>query len=411
VCACWDAGFRPRPRHAAAASASAGRATRPPAHSPVTGGGSSEIAKGARRCPQVGNRLWAKPVTLRPRACSWSRSSGQGSSPVRETGSRLVDGRHLGCGGSRPLFAEERVTQPWVGSLKDQPRTGRGPDRAGVSSRRGSGSMTRGVRADRVGEKLSSGRPQGRRPKRGGPRREGRPWPVKTRLVIVRAAGRGFGPDLRRSSAGRKVGEGPARRHHPSLVQGLSLSCEASVARAGAACELRGSGAGERSARAHARAARDGDQAVVWVCSRVVVVAEVDERRLVQTCQRVRGLAPWLPFAGAPGAKGRRKPGRGGESHEHASSDTGGGLLVIPRAERESGTRDRGREHSAMEDVLAQRRAAAFDEAAAARGTAIRGDGDAVLPARERPGPRRIAKKDVRGSVASPAHGRQHRGR
>jgi len=53
---------------------------------------------------------------------------------------------------------------------------------------------------------------------------------------------------------------------------------------------------------------------------------------------------------------------------------------VIPRAERESGRRDRGREHSAMEGVLAQRRAAAFDEAAAARGTAVRGDGDAVLP-------------------------------
>jgi len=92
------------------------------------------------------------------------------------------------------------------------------------------------------------------------------------------------------------------------------------------------------------------------------------------------GSSSQAPFAGAPGAKGRRKPGRGGESHEHASSDTGGGLLVIPCAERESGMRDRGREHSAMEGVLAQRRAAAFDEDAAARGTAIRCDGDAVLP-------------------------------
>jgi len=124
-----------------------------------------------------------------------------------------------------------------------------------------------------------------------------------------------------------------------------------------------------------------------------------------------QGLAPWLPFAGAPGAKGRRKPGRGGESHEHASSDTGGGLLVIPRTERASGTCDRGREHSAMEGVRTQRRAVAFDEAAAARGTAIRGDGDAVAPAREGPGPPRIASKDVRGSVAGPDHGRQHLGR
>jgi len=30
-------------------------------------------------------------------------------------------------------------------------------------------------------------------------------------------------------------------------------------------------------------------------------------------------------------AKARRKPGRGGESHQRASSDTGGGLPVIPR--------------------------------------------------------------------------------
>jgi len=127
--------------------------------------------------------------------------------------------------------------------------------------------------------------------------------------------------------------------------------------------------------------------------------------------REVHGSSSLAPFAGAPGVKGRRKPGRSGESHEHASSDTGGGLLVIPRAERESGTRDRGREHSAMEGVLAQRRAAAFDEAAAARGTAIRCDGDAALPERERPGPQRVAKKDVRGSVASPDRGRQHRGR
>jgi len=61
------------------------------------------------------------------------------------------------------------------------------------------------------------------------------------------------------------------------------LSREASVERAGVACEPRGSGAGERRARAHARAVGDGDQAVLWACSRVVVVAEVDERRLVQT--------------------------------------------------------------------------------------------------------------------------------
>jgi hypothetical protein len=125
---------------------------------------------------------------------------------------------------------------------------------------------------------------------------------------------------------------------------------------------------------------------------------------------KVMGLAPWL-LCGAPGAKGRRKPGRRGESHEHASSDTGDGLLVIPRADRESGMRGRGRGHSAMEGVLAQRRAVAFDEAAAAQGTAIRCDGDAGFPGRESSGPRRIARRDVRGSVARPDRGREHRGR
>jgi hypothetical protein len=64
-----------------------------------------------------------------------------------------------------------------------------------------------------------------------------------------------------------------------------------------------------------------------------------------------------------------------------------------------------------MEGVLAQRTSATFDEVTAAPGTAVRCDGDAVAPARERPGPQRIARKDVRGSVASPAHGREHRGR
>jgi len=72
------------------------------------------------------------------------------------------------------------------------------------------------------------------------------------------------------------------------------LSRLASVERAGAACEPRGSEAGERRARAHAQAVRDGDQAIVWACPRVVVVAEIDERRLVQT-ERSMGLAPWLP--------------------------------------------------------------------------------------------------------------------
>jgi len=68
------------------------------------------------------------------------------------------------------------------------------------------------------------------------------------------------------------------------------------------------------------------------------------------------GSSPLAPRSRgrAQRAKARRKPGRGGESRLHASSDTGGGLLVIPRARRASVGRARGREHSAMEGVLAR---------------------------------------------------------
>jgi len=101
VCACWGVGFRPRPRHATAASASGGRATRPPAHRPVMGGGSSEIAQCAGRCPQLGNRLWAKDRPRRPwallhglghpsRACSVRRpvvcSAMEGTSGAADLG-------------------------------------------------------------------------------------------------------------------------------------------------------------------------------------------------------------------------------------------------------------------------------------------------------------------------------------
>jgi len=106
---------------------------------------------------------------------------------------------------------------------------------------------------------------------------------------------------------------------------------------------------------------RGGDRAIPWSCSRVGLVAEVDERRLVPVREN-RGSSP-LAFEPAPCAwaraqrvKGRRKPGRGGESHEHASSDTGGGFLVIPHARRASAGRARGREHSSMEGVPARRR-------------------------------------------------------
>jgi len=159
-----------------------------------------------------------------------------------------------------------------VGSLKEQPRTG-SPLTAPESPAGGAAVPRR-----EVSERIGLGKNSPPVARKGDVRREAA---LERGAILAREDS--TGERSSRFSAGRKAGGGPARRHHPSSVQGLSLSREASVMRAGAACAPRGSGAGERSARAHVRAAPDGDQAVVWACSRIVVVAEVDERRLVQT--------------------------------------------------------------------------------------------------------------------------------
>jgi len=61
-------------------------------------------------------------------------------------------------------------------------------------------------------------------------------------------------------------------------------------------------------------------------------------RAALGPCRKGSGSSLWLPRSGvrAPAAKRRRKPVRGGESHEHASSESGGGLLVIPRADAQA---------------------------------------------------------------------------
>jgi hypothetical protein len=140
------------------------------------------------------------------------------------------------------------------------------------------------------------------------------------------------------------------------------------------------------------------------------LVAEVDERRLVQpkgsgssplahprervaAHPRERMAAPPRERMTAQRVKARRKPGRGGESHEHASSDTGGGLLEIPRVLRESAVRDRGREHSAMEGVLVRRRPPSLTRRRRKAGLAIRSDGDTGRKARVRGGSRQRASE------------------
>ena len=99
-----------------------------------------------------------------------------------------------------------------------------------------------------------------------------------------------------------------------------------------------------------------GDRSIPWLCSRGVWVAEVDEQRLVPTASHAarqregRGLAGRLSLRGGSAGEAALKPGRSGESHEHASSETGR-LLMIPCVVRASAER-RGRGLSSMEGVL-----------------------------------------------------------
>jgi len=102
--------------------------------------------------------------------------------------------------------------------------------------------------------------------------------------------------------------------------------------------------------------------------------------------------------------KARRKPGRGGESHEHASSDTGGGFLVNPDVQRRAW---RHAKRTARSGGGSTRRwkaswsgeAVVFDETTGQAGRAARSQGDAV----SRPDRRRVVWEDVRGYVASSA--------
>jgi len=106
----------------------------------------------------------------------------------------------------------------------------------------------------------------------------------------------------------------------------------------------------ERSAQAHARARDSGDQSTPWLCSRIVWVAEVDEQRSVSAASRHRGLAGKLSLRGGSAGEVALEPDRSGESHEHASSETGR-LLVILCVMRASADA-RGRGFPSMEGVL-----------------------------------------------------------
>jgi len=102
--------------------------------------------------------------------------------------------------------------------------------------------------------------------------------------------------------------------------------------------------------------ARSGDRSILWLCSWIVLVAEVDERHLVQVSHRVGkpprealGLATYGACLahGLGVGEGVSEAGSRRQSREH-----GGGLSMILRL---FGGRQ-GREHSSREGVLGSRK-------------------------------------------------------
>jgi hypothetical protein len=187
------------------------------------------------------------------------------------------------------------------GIAEDRPSTGR-PGPAGVSSRRGSDSMTRGVRADRVGIKLSSGRPQGRRLGREAALGRGRSWPVKTRLAGI-PAGRAGG-----IQAGARAYSGNGRRGSGGASSpGLGAGAVIITRGFGRACRWRLRASRQRGRRAERASARSG-------CTRrgsggrAGVLAGCggcrSRRAALGPGRKAGGLAPWLPLRERRGRMG-----------------------------------------------------------------------------------------------------------
>jgi hypothetical protein len=164
------------------------------------------------------------------------------------------------------------------------------------------------------------------------------------------------------------VGSKPWRHPDPAVaVQGWGASPWSGASRADHAGDL-----------------LTGDRAVSWLCSWIVLVAEVDERRLVRafialgsshpaSCadgERTFEAGPWRQSRGHGGGLseiprprssrigGRRRKPRPGRS----------GARRKPRARHEP---ERGREHSSREGVLVRTKRRVFDETVVDAGLAV----------------------------------------
>jgi hypothetical protein len=306
--------------------------------------------------------------------------------------------------------------------------TGSAPGNVEVSSRRCRGLTTRGVRADRVGIKLSHRRPKG--------------WPraevpaAKVARLLARET----------STGGRSRGRMGSRPRPAKVLggpQGLLGAGETAPLVSGAgtrlSSEAEGDGANPQDPKRLAR--ERGPTAARKQRRRVERATRASARwlrsyapgtRLRRSGGRARGLC-WLQKS-TSGAWSRPK-GHGSSSLAHTRKRASAEGEAAPeagsrwrkprareqrhrwRAPRDPTRSARKRGARPGEGALGDGRrpgrakAAVFDETTGEPGLVTRGDGDSAALSREKPGPLRITTEDVRGYVASSARGRRHRSR
>lgn len=253
----------------------------------------------------VGTARADRPHPCRACPCAPRRSAQAGCRSASRRGvwtAGLARAGRAGATRARRFFARAGFVRR---DRRRRPGFGRASRSIGVSVRCSRGSVTRGVRVDRVGAKLrhrvsrsrevqaSRQRKQASRPETEAPGGiAGRPLARET------SAGAAWKPPCVVREDRTEGGSASATRIQRSVWRmgpqphpGLCSKPSASWARHAGDYANRGS----------------GDP---WLCSWVVLVAEVDERRLVRALTR-SGLVT-RPRARV--VKGRRKPARGGEA-------------------------------------------------------------------------------------------------
>jgi hypothetical protein len=151
-----------------------------------------------------------------------------------------------------------------------------------------------------------------------------------------------------------------------------------------------------QAGRAAAAMSRAGDRRIAWLCSWIVLVAEVDERRLVRPLMAVGSSHP----ASCSDGERASEAGSRRQSREH-----GGGLSMIPYP-RSARIQGRGSGHSSREGVLVSTKRLSLTRRSWRRAWRLRRAGPA-----ERLDPVRAGAvtEDVRGYAMGSVRGRELR--